>query len=249
MRDIREFHANFYSNETKIEQDAFLLKYIAISKPKRESCTKANSSRKGVAVQYYVKLVASKTFQLQVCQNTFLGILHVSKDRVQRIARNNILTGKVPVEKRGGDTRAAFYEDRRKSVKSFIEKLKGIESHYCRSKNIQRQYLSSDLNISKLYRMYNESVQGNLKVKKTFFREIFLRDYNIGFGSPVTDACSKCIELSERIKAEKDEQKKVMLMMEKRIHTAKSGFFLLPERRKSWTPYLILRLPKKFGES
>nr|CAH7760115.1 unnamed protein product [Callosobruchus chinensis] len=193
MRDIREFHANFYSNETKIEQDAFLLEYIAISEPKKKRCTKANSSRKGVAVQYYVKLVASITFQLQVCQNTFLGILHVSKDRVQRIARNHILTGKLPVEKRGGDTRAAFYEDRRKSVKSFIEKLK-IESHYCRSKNIQRQYLSSDLNISKLYRMYNESVQGNLKVKKTFFREIFLRDCNIGFGSPVTDACSKCIQ-------------------------------------------------------
>nr|CAH7760174.1 unnamed protein product [Callosobruchus chinensis] len=225
MRDIREFHANFYSNETKIEQDALLLKYIAISKPKRERCTKANSSRKGVAVQYYVKLVASKTFQLQVCQNTFLRILHVSNDRVQIIARNHILTGKLPVEKRGGDTRAAFYEDRRKSVKSFIEKLKGNESHYCRSKNIQRQYLSSDLNISKLYRMYNESVQGNLKVKKTFFREIFLRDYNIGFGSPVTDACSKCIELSEIIKAEKDEQKKVMLMMEKRIHTLRSQAF------------------------
>nr|CAH7768429.1 unnamed protein product [Callosobruchus chinensis] len=73
--------------------------------------------------------------------------------------------------------------------------------------------------------MYNESVQGNLEVKKTFFREIFLRDYNIGFGSPVIDACSKCIELSERIKAEKDEQKKVMLMMEKRIHTLRSQAF------------------------
>lgn len=227
MRDIRSFHVNFYSNETKISQDAFLLKYMSVKKPTRSRSVKENSSRKSVATQYFVKLFDTRNFQLQVCKSTFMGILDVSKDRLKRIAREHVSTGQLPKEKRGGDRRRATYEGRRCSVKEFIQKLRGVESHYCRSKNIQRQYLPSELNIAKIFKMYNESVDDRLKVKKTFFREIFLRCFNIGFGTPATDACSKCMELSEKIKIEKSQENKMKLMIEKRLHKLRSNAFFL----------------------
>lgn len=225
MRDIREFHTNFYSNQTRILQDAFLLKFMSVKKPIRSRSVKENSSRKGVTTQYFVKQFDTRDFQLQVCKAAFMGILDVSKDRLKKIAKDHLLTGQLPKENRGGDRKSAKYGNRRRSVKEFIQKLRGVESHYCRSKNIERQYLSSELNIAKLFKMYNESVDDRLKVKKTFFREIFLRCFNIGFGTPATDACSKCIELSEKIKIEKVEENKIKLMTEKRVHKLRSNAF------------------------
>lgn len=69
-------------------------------------------------------------------------------------------------------------------------------------------------------------------VKLSFFRGVFNKDFNLGFGSPRTDACSKCIELQERIKKEHDNQKKNDLMIEARVHKlrAKAFFKLLQEK-------------------
>lgn len=86
--------------------------------------------------------------------------------------------------------------------------------------------MSCDLNINKIFRIYNESVeQEDLKSKKTFFREIFLQNYNIGFGCPATDVCSKCIELSEKIKHANSEKLKAQLIMKKRVHKMRSNAF------------------------
>ncbi|KAJ8704984.1 hypothetical protein PYW08_012304 [Mythimna loreyi] len=69
-------------------------------------------------------------------------------------------------------------------------------------------------------------------VKKSYFRAIFNRDFNLGFGNPRTDVCSKCIELDGKIKTEKDQEKKKDLMIEKRVHKlrAKAFFRLLQEK-------------------
>lgn len=71
-------------------------------------------------------------------------------------------------------------------------------------------------------------------VKKSYFRTIFNQEFNLGFGTPRTDVCSKCIELDEKIKKEKDQEKKSTLMIEKRVHMlrAKAFFKLLQESLK-----------------
>src|SRR5258705_9616160 len=69
------------------------------------------------------------------------------------------------------------------------------------------------------------SVNATLKVKRSFFRSIFTLNYNIGFGSPVTDACSRCMELSENIKSETDASKKKDLIIEHRVHRLRGGAF------------------------
>lgn len=113
------------------------------------------------------------------------------------------IAGEVGTEHRGGDHKAAKYKELNQSVHKFIGKLKCVESHYCRkSKTAERKYLPSDLNITKLYKMYKLSEDANPQVKESYFRRIFHMSYNIGFGTPKTDICSTCLEFSEKIKIE-----------------------------------------------
>ncbi|KAJ8881320.1 hypothetical protein PR048_017801 [Dryococelus australis] len=52
---------------------------------------------------------------------------------------------------------------------------------------------------------------------KTFFRNIIAREYNLSFGTPVTDACSMCISLQEAVKRETDINNKKELLIELRF--------------------------------
>lgn len=61
-----------------------------------------------------------------------------------------------------------------------------------------------------MWRLYQENqTDENLKVRHCFFRRIFVVHYKIGFKTPRVDICSKCSELSEKIKNEKVETEKV----------------------------------------
>jgi len=89
--------------------------------------------------------------------------------------------------------------DRKNEVIAFIKKINVLESHYCRSKSSGRVYISSELNIKKLKQIYNsEALNDSLTVKESYFRHIFCTEFNIGFGTPSTDACSTCISLVEK---------------------------------------------------
>ena len=112
---------------------------------------------------------------------------------------------------------------KQKSVMKFINSLSCLESHYCREKS-QRLYISAELNIRKLWRLYSFNPE-NVPVNQSYFRTIFNTKYNIGFGSPRTDVCSTCLSLAERIKREKDPNLKTNLLIEKRIHILKYKAF------------------------
>ncbi|CAH2088921.1 unnamed protein product [Euphydryas editha] len=55
-------------------------------------------------------------------------------------------------------------------------------------------------------------------------RKDFNGTYNLGFGSPRTDACSRCIELNEKVKTA-DLNLKQEYIVQKRIHTLKAKAF------------------------
>lgn len=213
-QDIRKFHKNFFKCGTKIKQDCFILQYCNITVAKKSSTE--NSKRK-VAIKY--SILTGNGTKIPVCQKTFMRALTIKKDRIQGVMNRFLAnSGEMPEEKRGGDRKKEKYEAKRISVEWFIESFKGQDSHYCRSKSANRIYLAPELSIRKMWRMYNAARDEDLRVKQSFFRHIFNTKYNIGFGNPRTDVCSTCIELSERIKTEKDASKKSELMVEKRLH-------------------------------
>nr|CAH7764946.1 unnamed protein product [Callosobruchus chinensis] len=90
-----------------------------------------------------------------VCLDTFLKILHVSRFRLNILSKNFYATGQLPCKRRGGDRKSIEYAPKKESVMNFLNKLKCVESHYCRSAVSSRMYLPSELNIRKLHRMYD----------------------------------------------------------------------------------------------
>ncbi|XP_050303477.1 uncharacterized protein LOC126741171 [Anthonomus grandis grandis] len=122
-------------------------------------------------------------------------------------------------------------DDKNVCMKTFIESLRCTESHYCRSDSPLRVYLPCDLNIKKLWNVYNEQAEPDQKVKQCYFRKYFNRKYNVGFGTPQTDLCSTCLQYKEKIRRCTDPKEKQSFITNHRVHTlqAKSFFAFLKQ--------------------
>lgn len=109
-----------------------------------------------------------------------------------------------------GDRRKKKYEDKLASVKAFIESLPAKDSVITIGKS--RKDLSVDLNITKLWKRY-ESLKETpeLQVRYRFFYNIFVNEYNIGFGTPASDVCS-----TFTIKTAKSDKDKINAITEKK---------------------------------
>lgn len=79
-------------------------------------------------------------------------------------------------------------------VKEHIRLYPAEPSHYSRSQNPNRLYLSPQLNICEMYRQYHTwAVERQaIPVSQSSYRYIFCAHFNLGFWSPRSDTCSKC---------------------------------------------------------
>lgn len=216
-RDIKDFHEAFYSTPEKSKQDAFILKYCRAEIPNPKRKKKDPVKSKSATFQYSIVNQAGNN--LRVCRSTFFNILApLTKHRIIGVFKR-FKNGKshVPVETRGGNHKEAKFGPKRDAVKNFICTLKASESHYSREKS-SRVYLPSELNIRKLWKMYNEGKPENVKVAQGFFRKVFCTNFNIGFSAPAVDECSTCIELESRIMMEKNEVEKAGLKFKLQLH-------------------------------
>lgn len=174
---------------------------------------------------------------ITVCKNFFMHLTRVKATRLHNIAKR-IRQNKSLREARGGDRTSNKSVGKKIAVREFLRKLKGQESHYSRKKS-KRIYLQSDLNMTKLYKMYNNSVGVALQVKKSMFRRVFC-EFNIGFKSPASDICCYCNKIDLQLKKEKSaspEKRNVAvisdLILKKRVHKvrAKAFYGLMREKR------------------
>lgn len=225
MTEIRKFNEGFYQKKNKLFQDMFVLKHCVTSKPKRPGTKIKENVRnkpKAISVKYNIK---TSKGTIPVCKKTFVAILGIGKNRLERILSRYHQTGGLPAENRGGDQISHKTAAKRQAIKNFIEGLNCCETHYARNKTIIRRYLPCELNIVKLWKMYNDRMDETLKVKQCFFRNIFVRQYNIGFGSPKVDVCSKCLQFSEKLRKITDPQEKITAMTEQRVRKLRSNAF------------------------
>ena len=81
-----------------------------------------------------------------------------------------------------------------RKVKEHIESFPSELSHYSRTKNPHRRYLSALLTVNKMYQMYKtQCEEHNTKpVSAAFYRNVFNSEFNLGFGSPRSDTCATC---------------------------------------------------------
>ncbi|KAK5640066.1 hypothetical protein RI129_010877 [Pyrocoelia pectoralis] len=224
MRDIKHFHDAFFKKPDKIAQDHFILKHCTTYIPKRARKRKEeNNKPKSLSVSYYVK--RKDGLLVHVCRQTFMGILGVKKDRILNILKRYKNENQMPLERRGGDRTKGKNNNKRAAIKTFVESLTCIQSHYCRSKTAHRFYLPAELSIRELWRMYNNRVNLDLQVKESFFRYLFVRTYNVGFGTPKTDLCSTCLQFQEKIKTVTDPGVINALTVQQRLHKIRANVF------------------------
>lgn len=182
MHDLKSFHELFYKEKNKIYQDTIIHKYCNVSSPKKSRIRNNARGKKTLTIQYSIRKFDGTL--ARVCRNTFLSTLNIKKDRVQGVMKRFLASGTPPKENRGGDRIRNKNDDKKNAISTFIEGLTCIENHYCRSKTAIRKYLPCELNLRKLYKLYNASAQENLRVKESFFRNFVNRNYNLGFGTP-----------------------------------------------------------------
>lgn len=215
MRDIRDFHKAVYSTVDKVKQDIYILQFCKGSKPKRSL-----RNHHGLSIKYFVPTATKE--KLRVCKRAFLGITHFSADRLERLVRNH-LHNEIPRERRGGDTVKNKNDHLKVSIRQFVENIQCKQSHYQRERT-SRLFLPCDLNFRKLHTIYCTQ-NPNLNVKLCFFRKYVNANYNLSFGTPMTDVCSTCIRFKELLKNVKSNDQKAQLIAEQRVHTLKMKAF------------------------
>ncbi len=133
----------------------------------------------------------------------------VARRRLNEVTKQFHETGEVNTERRGGSRQTEVQKECTESIIAFIKKQKVVEGHYNRAKS-SRQYLSHDLNVSKLYRIWLAERRADEKpiTKPTKFADIFYEKFNLGFGQPKTDVCSTCKTLAVKSKEGTEEVRK-----------------------------------------
>lgn len=110
------------------------------------------------------------------------------------------------------------------------------KSHYSRSSNLKREYLDEGLSISRIYLLYQEKYEPEVKesgikpqVKEWLYRKIFNEEFNLSFGYPRSDTCETCDLLNVAIRASASEEERETKKEELATHqeNASKGYQML----------------------
>lgn len=182
---------NYWGLGCDKRQKDFLL---SCAKQKPIGRKRASSNIRKTSYDYFIIYNGQS---IKVCQQFLLKTLNISQMSLRYTIENanKILnttregTGTRHPHNKAGEVEVA-------QLKSFIEMLPAVPSHYCRNKST-KVYLPQEFqNLSFLYTLYVEHLkEKNLEssvLSKRVFRNIFKTDFNIGFHLPKKDKCSFC---------------------------------------------------------
>lgn len=142
---------------------------------------------------YKVRVKNDNTMrEIPVCYKAFLALHGISPRTVQTIQKQLKECGRVVSDGRGKHKNRphALTHDTRNKIHEHIQSLQGRQSHYSLKKT-SRTYLPEELNGKKLHQMYMDKYPNNPVSYETYMR-IFNAEYNISFGYPRSDTCSRC---------------------------------------------------------
>jgi hypothetical protein len=156
--------------------------------------------------------------EVKVCKTTFLNTLAICDSWVETtIAKSSNGNGLSP-EKRGKHLNRPhrYGPETVQSVKDHINTFPRVMSHYCRERT-KREYLETGLNQEKMYRMYCSwaDQKGIAKLASlAMYKNIFNREYNLGFFMPKKDQCEVC----KRWKTALNQEERAKMVQEYSLH-------------------------------
>ena len=182
---------NYYWKElgSYNKQQEYLASHIQTSNTKLKT---TESSRRKYTAKYFLTVHGEK---VRVCRDLFMRTLAETPDRLRyhREHKRDIHGGTTADGRGNHKCRNKILDAEKDRIRQHILSFPAVESHYCRSQS-QRRYLSQELNISEMYRLYEKQCKDN-KVKaqkESLYRNIFCSEFNYGFHHPKKDQCSVC---------------------------------------------------------
>lgn len=175
-------------------QDQFLSETIEEGIKDRERLPEGRDvSRRQFSKKYFLKNRDGN--RIQVCQKMYLSTFDVSIKKIRIIAekkrKNN---GICPQDGRGKhEMHPKISQIDKDKVRLHIKSFPAYFSHYSREKS-EKKYLSPDLSISQMYRLYCLQCNENdcVPLKEFQYRKIFNEEFNLSFHHPANDTCAKC---------------------------------------------------------
>lgn len=180
-------------------QQNFSKSYIRPEPVKRRRNKSQSDSIRNKSVKYFIPVLGGQT--VQVCRAVFLDTFGIDKSRVNLIA-NKVFNGELDIgDGRGGCRRGDNKIYWKQKIKEHINSFPTETGHYNRSDAPNRRYLSSDLNISMMYREFlknycDSETNAKPNVSRRWYSDIFNKDFNLSFKQPRTDTCATCDRLN-----------------------------------------------------
>lgn len=147
------FISYFNSIADKSKQDTFLAGLIETHKVQRHRSRLGERPPKTCSAKYKVKFNSTT---LYICRKAFGSIFDVSKHVTDRIVQKVINNDFSPKDGRGKHNNRPNVNSQliRSQIDTHINSFPARQSHYSRLKNGDTKYLSSDLSVATIYRLY-----------------------------------------------------------------------------------------------
>lgn len=218
----KSMYENFYAMADFSRQNAYLCGLIHQMEVKQRRPGDGSRGNKETSNKYYLQK-ANTT--VRVCKKFFLQTFQVSDGRVTR-AIKKLRQNKSPGQDLRGKHKAAqkISEEQKQLCMEHISQFPAYQSHYSRHDNPDRKYLSPDLNLRKMFRLYEEWCRSNHyePVKEYFYRNVFNLKFNLHFHAPRQDTCKSCDKYKQLLDVEENETRKNELDMQHTLHLRKA---------------------------
>ena len=164
-------------------QNAYVCGCVKVVEVAKRYSESGGESRRANSRVYYVR---NGRVSARVCKVAFLRIHGISNGRLDRALKAQSDEGGSPHNDQRGchvppnKTPEASLEFVREHISCFPK----YKSHYSRSDNPNKHYLSPDLTINKMYQLYKEecSKQAKAPVSEWVYRQVFNKEFNLSFG-------------------------------------------------------------------
>lgn len=184
----------FLDLPNKDTQDLHLQRLIEKNEIKTRRPRKENAKQRAASFSYYVMNGSSK---IKVCRTAFMSMHGIRQKRLFRIT-TLLLQGETPRDKRGTNPNPRkIPEHVTNLISDHIQSFPVKVTHYG-GKEVR--YLDARLSIVKMHDMF-ATKHPDLGITYSFYRAYFVDNFNYRFGRPQIDVCSKCEELTAKLKS------------------------------------------------
>lgn len=159
-----------------------------VNKSSTAQKTTVENSRRQFSLSYHLKV---NNIILPVCKKMFLSTLCLGEWSVLNWVKNSHSSGIIPLTNSFPNKKKDINVRKRLAIKTFLEKLPKLPSHYCRASS-SKMYLENVWNsYSEVYELYKKETDDELVCSKPIFVSE-MRALNVDIFQPRKDQCDLC---------------------------------------------------------